>query len=85
MDLYFIGINVLAFFLYYLDKQKSLLKKRRIRESTLLIVSFMGGSFLGYLGMFMFHHKTRKWYFHVVNLVSIVLYSYFFYCVGRSL
>jgi uncharacterized membrane protein YsdA (DUF1294 family) len=34
--------------------------------------SFFGGAVGGWLAMNLIRHKTRKWYFHFLNLLGIV-------------
>lgn len=38
---------------------------RRIPEKTLFLFTLLGGGIGGTLGMYVFHHKTRHWYFAV--------------------
>ncbi len=54
-----IGINVLSFLLFGIDKQNAKQKKRRIPERILFLVSLLGGSVGSLLGMQAFRHKTR--------------------------
>lgn len=56
--IYLAIVNVLAFLLMLIDKQKAKKNRWRIRESTLLGVSFIGGSLGGLLGMHLLRHKT---------------------------
>lgn len=53
-------INVLAFLMYGVDKQKAVKHKWRIPESTLLGIAFMGGALGAMCGMYVFRHKTSK-------------------------
>ena len=43
-----------------IDKTAAKRGKRRIRESTLLMLAVIGGSIGGLLGMLVFRHKTQK-------------------------
>lgn len=63
--IYLCVINAIAFLLYGLDKQKAKRHKWRIPEATLLDVAFLGGSIGAFLGMQVFHHKTRKAKFYI--------------------
>ena len=47
----------------YSDKRKAVKRAFRIPEATLFTVALIGGSIGSILGMHIFHHKTRKWYF----------------------
>ena len=53
--LYLLAINIATFSAFGADK--------RIPEKTLFLLSLLGGSAGALLGMRIFHHKTRKWYF----------------------
>ena len=55
---YIIGINVLAFLVYGIDKVKAKQKKWRISETTLLLLAVIGGSIGAWFGMKVWHHKT---------------------------
>lgn len=63
--IYLCVINIVSFFLYGLDKQKAKRRKWRIPEATLLGVAFMGGSIGAFLGIQIFHHKTKKVKFYI--------------------
>ena len=62
---YLLGINIINFFLFMLDKIFALEDMWRIRIVTLLAVSFFGGSIGGFIAMLLFRHKTKKDYFTV--------------------
>ena len=55
---YLAGINILTFFLFGIDKLKAKRSKWRVKESTLLWLSILGGSIGAWLGMKAWHHKT---------------------------
>lgn len=54
------AINLIAFFLMWLDKYKARHHKRRIREAVLLVFAAFFGSVGILLGMLAFNHKTNK-------------------------
>ena len=58
-------INLLVFILFGVDKRKATRGQRRIAEFTLLSMSFLG-PVGGLVGMFFFHHKTRKLKFRLL-------------------
>ena len=60
---YLIIINVIAFFMYGVDKEKARKGEWRIKEKDLILVALIGGSVGAFSGMHFFHHKTRHWYF----------------------
>ena len=53
-------INAAAFLLYGFDKYCSKTGRWRIPENTLFGIAIFGGSLGAYIGMYVFHHKTRK-------------------------
>ena len=59
MKYYLLGINLLTFFVYGIDKWKARRDKWRVPEATLLMLAAIGGSVGALLGMFVFHHKTK--------------------------
>ena len=65
-------LSVITFFMYGVDKFKAQSGKWRISEKTLLISSFIGGAVGGFLAMQLFRHKTKHWYFNVVNILGIM-------------
>ena len=77
---YLIIISIFTFFIYSIDKRSSKQKnKRRISEKTLLTLSIIGGAFGGYLAMIIKHHKTKHWYFVIINILGIVGYTTLLY------
>ena len=70
---YVITINLIAFFLMGLDKWKARKRAWRIPEVTLFLFAIFGGSIGSILGMFLFHHKTRHWYFVIGMPVILIL------------
>lgn len=60
---YMLAINVVGFFSMYLDKRKARKKLWRIPEATLFLIAIIGGSIGSLIGMHVFRHKTRHWYF----------------------
>ena len=55
-----IGVNIIAFLMYGADKYRATRKKWRIPEKVLIGIALCGGSAGALLGMYVFHHKTRK-------------------------
>ena len=62
-----------------LDKNFAIKKKYRVPEMTLLTISFIGGCFGSVLGMFLFHHKTKKWKFRILIPLSIIVNLFVLY------
>lgn len=67
---YFIITNVIGFALMGIDKRKAKKGSFRIPEATLFSIAIIGGSIGSILGMFLFRHKTKHWYF-VIGLPVI--------------
>lgn len=69
--------NLVAFILMGVDKSKARRHVWRIPEKTLFLASGLFGALGGTLGMFVFHHKTKHWYFRwgfpVMLAVQIVI------------
>lgn len=63
--------SLVAFVAYGIDKFKAKRELWRIPESFLLGVGLCGGAVGALLGMKAFHHKTKHWYFWVVNIVGL--------------
>ena len=70
---YILLINLVTFALYGLDKRRAKLHRWRISEKTLLLLPVLGGSVGGILGMRVFRHKTKHWYFRWGLPVILVL------------
>ncbi len=71
--LFFLAINLLAFLIMLLDKNKS--KKNgaeRISEGMLFFLATVFGSVGVLAGMFAFRHKTQKWYF-LIGIPMLIL------------
>ncbi len=68
---YLAAMSLFALILYGIDKSRAVRKRWRIREAWLLGVSFLGGSVGALLGMQLFRHKTRHWYFYAVALLGL--------------
>ena len=73
-------MNVLAFALMGVDKLKAKKGAWRIPEKTLFLVTALFGGLGGTLGMNVFRHKTKHWYFKygfpallVIQLAVLVL------------
>ncbi|MCR5604944.1 MAG: DUF1294 domain-containing protein [Lachnospiraceae bacterium] len=74
---YLTVINVIAFLLYGIDKEKARKGRWRISEKELILVAVIGGSVGAFFGMHFFHHKTRHWYFRygipAIVILQIIL------------
>ena len=65
-------INLLTFIVYGADKRRARKGKWRVPEKTLFLLPLLGGSVGALLGMRVFYHKTKHWYF-VWGIPAILL------------
>ncbi len=80
------AVNLAAFAAYGWDKTKAKRKQWRISEKSLLLLAAIGGSLGAFLGMHVFHHKTRKLKFsmgmpilllvHAAILIGVFILTY---------
>lgn len=80
---YLTAVNIIAFIVYGLDKAKAKADKWRIPEHTLIFLAVIGGSIGAWLGMKLFHHKTKKNKFRftvpALMIIEIILIVFFLY------
>ncbi len=77
---YFILINIITFFAFFLDKKRAQRKKWRVPEIWLFGLSAIGGALGGILCMNIMRHKTKKLsfkFFMPVLLVANFLIAYY--------
>lgn len=60
---YLAAVNLVTFTVYGIDKAKARRGAWRVPEKTLFLLPLLGGSLGALLGMRVFHHKTKHWYF----------------------
>ena len=60
---YLVMMNALGLAVMGIDKKRAISNQWRIPEKTLFLVSAIGGSIGTLLGMYLFRHKTKHWYF----------------------
>ena len=80
--IYLFAVNLLAFILYGIDKKRARNREWRISERMLIGIAVIGGCIGAILGMHIFHHKTRHWYFRYglpLILIIQVLLVWFLY------
>lgn len=65
-------LNLAAFAAMGIDKRRAKRDAWRIRERTLFLLALFGGSLGAIAGMWIFHHKTRHWYF-VIGMPAILI------------
>lgn len=67
------AVSLAAFVFYGADKLKAKQGAWRVPEKVLLSLSFFGGAPGGILGMLLFRHKTKHWYFWLCNFLGLAL------------
>ena len=70
---YIIIVNILAFCLYGIDKSAAVKQKQRIPNRVLLLIAAFGGSLGALAGMYIFRHKTKKWYYTITVPVLLMI------------
>lgn len=76
----YIGVlSIIALFMYMIDKIKATANFWRIKEKVLLGIGFFGGAVGALLGMTLFRHKTKHWYFWAVNILGLIIHAAIFY------
>lgn len=77
---YLLAMNLANFFLFGRDKQRARRGQWRVRERDLFLLAILGGSIGGWLGMQVFHHKTRHpkfiWGFPLIVFLQACLLYY---------
>ncbi len=71
--IYLVVVNLLGFAMMGIDKARARKRAWRIPEAHLMIVALIGGSVGSILGMWMFRHKTKHWYFAYGLPVILIL------------
>ena len=71
--IYLLIANVAGLAIMGIDKRKAIKRAWRIPEKTLFLFSVIGGSVGTWAGMYMFHHKTKHWYFVIGMPLILVL------------
>lgn len=80
ISIYILIINVITFFIMWFDKHEAKIGDWRVPERTLFLLVLLGGGIGGIAGMYVFRHKTRKWYFKIgfpaILIMQIILVIY---------
>ena len=78
--IYLIVINIIGFFIMWLDKRKAKKGAWRIPERTIFIITALGGGIGTIAGMYTFRHKTQKIAFIIglplILILEIILVIY---------
>ena len=71
---YLLWINIISFIVYGVDKTLARKKSFRISEYSLFILAIFGGGIGSLLGMKIFHHKTKKKVFWIINILFSIIW-----------
>lgn len=71
---YLLGINIFSFIIYGVDKLLAVKKLFRVSEYSLFILTIFGGGIGSLLGMKVFHHKTKKKVFWIINILFSIIW-----------
>lgn len=84
--IYLLTVNLLTFIVFGVDKWKAVHGKWRIRVSTLLGLSAIGGAAGGLLAMYSFRHKTQKVLFKIgLPVMLLVQTGLLCYLIGAGI
>lgn len=80
--LYLVLINLISFVQMGTDKRRAIHHERRISEKSLFTSVLLFGGIGGTFGMYIFHHKTKHWYFKLgFPLITIAEYIFLGYII----
>ncbi|WP_288243466.1 DUF1294 domain-containing protein [uncultured Chryseobacterium sp.] len=65
-------ISIITLIIFGIDKRKAVKHQRRIPESTLLSLTFLGGTVGALMGMLIFRHKISKRSF-LLKFIGIIV------------
>ncbi|EOS51936.1 hypothetical protein C809_00691 [Lachnospiraceae bacterium MD335] len=77
-------MNLIGFAMMGIDKHKAVKKLWRIPEYTFFVIALIGGSVGSIIGMRVFHHKTRHWYFVYGMPFILILQVALVVCIAKS-
>lgn len=80
--LIYLLLNLLVFSIYWWDKQAAIDGGWRVRESTLLTLAFIGGSFGAITAQRLLRHKTRKEPFRTILALIASLHVFVVTFIG---
>lgn len=72
-------ISIITFIIFGIDKRKAVQHQRRIPESALLSLTFLGGTIGALLGMLLFRHKISKTSFLLKFGLIVLMQAVFMY------
>lgn len=70
---YLIVMSIIGFIQMGIDKKRAIKHRWRIPEATLFLTAFLGAGLGSWIGMYVFHHKTKHTAF-VIGMPLIVVF-----------
>ena len=84
--IYLAVVNILTIIVFGVDKINAKANRQRVRIVALLGLALIGGSLGALIGMYGFHHKTKKAYFTVgVPLILLMQVVVLFYVMNMGI
>lgn len=80
-----VGLNLLTFIIYGIDKCCARFHLRRISERTLITLTLLGGGVGTLLSMILFRHKIRKAKFWFFAILAILMESLIIFLRHRAI
>ncbi len=86
---FLLSVNVVAFFMYGIDKWKAKKDKWRTSEATLMWLAVIGGSIGAWLGMKVWHHKTMHKKFRyglpliIIVQIALIIFAYEYIMINQ--
>ena len=71
--IYIAIMSFITFAVYGIDKFKAKKDLWRVPEKVLILLAFIGGSLGALIGMYTFHHKTKKIKFKVLVPLALII------------
>jgi len=72
----FILMNIIGFAVCFSDKRAAIKDRWRVPEKRLFLIGLLWGATGIFLGMLVFRHKTRHWYF-MIGMPLLMCVNYF--------
>lgn len=76
---YFISINILSAFVFFIDKRNAIKKSRRIPETTLHFLELIGGIISILIMMYLLHHKNKKASYFLISYIILIFWLLIIY------
>lgn len=83
--IYLLAINIISFAMMGIDKSRARIHQWRISEASLFLSAMLGGSVGSIVGMQLYRHKTKHWYFQVGMPAILILQLILIYFLCRGL